>query len=557
MMFQSTSCCKLTLRVFVAIVLAYLPPNRSLGQNQLTKTVEFNTNGIHRDFKAMGSHYEVDGNVILFWDWRWVYPGYPKWTVPTGVDVKDFSTGSSDKMPDIPLIWGNGDIPLGLRLEAQRPTLERRVEGDTATFPQLYEDGTYKAWNIISIPEEVKKKAGYPTNAAALTYAESRNLRDWVQPELYITNVVGFENARNIIAILPTMAQSTVTVFKDPSASPDERYKLVLFGTASPEAEERYRQQWPKDIDRYAYRGKDIWALFGAVSPDGLHWRILELPLSIQQCDTPDIPACYDADLGKYVMYGRMRYGMRRANSRMESANFRHFPLPEPTMFSGGDQPAHCEWYSPSSVSRYPGTRQYYLMLPLMWRKADDTFAVYMATSLEGKHWSVLPPGPILQPEPGPLGQPDSAGFLARQSLLELPDGRLAVTVQGISMPHKYPFRPSHPPGGSYWATWPRDRLVALVADLKTEFRTPSAVFQGEKILINCRTKQAGSIRMQVRAGRNILHSFEDCQPITGDFTDRVVTWKKGVNKIGHTPGTPVIIELRIEMAELFSLRFQ
>jgi hypothetical protein len=331
----------------------------------------------------------------------------------------------------------------------------------------------------------------------------------------------------------------------------------MMVGTISPEAEERYRKQWPKDIDRYAYRGADIWGIYGGVSPDGLHWKLLELPLSIQQCDTPDMPAYFDADLGKYVFYGRMRYGMRRANSRIETADFRHFPLPEPTLFSGADQPSDYEWYSPSSVSRYPGTRQYHLMLPLMWRKGDDTFAVYLATSLEGKHWTVLPPGPILQPQPGPLGQPDSGGYLARQSLLELPDGRLAVTGQSLSMPHKYPFRPSHPPGGSHWAVWPRDRLVALVADMKTEFRTPSVVFQGDQIVLNCRTKQAGSIRVQVRAGGNILRSFEDCQPVTGDFARQVVTWKNGRKQIGHDAGTPVVIELRLEMAELFSLRFQ
>ena len=55
-----------------------------------------------------------------------------------------------------------------------------------------------------------------------------------------------------------------------------------------------------------------------------------------------------------------------------------------------------------------------------------------------------------------------------------------------------------------------------------------------------------------------VLRSFEDCEQITGDFTDHVVTWqKKTLNQIGHTPGTPVVLEFRIEMAELFSLRFQ
>lgn len=557
MRFQTLRGSRQKLSACALIVITFLFPSRLAGEDQLTKMVEFNTKGIHRDFIMGGSHYEVDGNVILFWDWRWVYPGYPAWTTPPGVRGGDMSTGSTDPMPGVPLIWGKGDIPVGLRLEAQRPTLERRVEGDTKAFPQLQEEGVFKAWDVIRIPEATITNAGLPPKAAALTYLESRNLKDWTTPHPNLTNVAGLESVTNIIAIMPTMAHGTVTVFKDPSAKPEERYKLIMVGVVSPEAEERYRKQWPKDIDRYAYRGKDIWGMLGGVSPDGLCWKMLELPLSIVQCDTPDLQAYYDPDLGKYVFYGRTRHALHRANSRIETADFQHFPLPDVLMFSSGDLRSDYEWYGPCSVSRYPGTRQYHVMLPLMWRKNDDTFAVYMATSLDAKSWGVLPPGPIIEPAAGPLGQPGACGYHARQSLLELPDGRLAVMVQGVSMPHKYPYRPSHPPGGTYWATWPRDRLVALVADGKTEFRTPSAVFQGEKLSINCRTKQAGSIRVQIRSEGQILRSFEDCQPVTGDFTERVVTWKKNLKNIGHAPGTPVVIELRLEMAELFSLRFQ
>jgi hypothetical protein len=557
-MVRAASAGRLTVSIFCGIAISWLLPGRSPGESQLQKMVEFNTTGIHRDFIMAAGHYEVDGNVMLFWDWRWVYPGYPAWNAPPGVRGGDMSPWSTDPMPGVPLVWGQGDIPVGLRLEAQRPALERRVEGDTKTFPQLQENGLFKAWSVIAIPAGALTNANLPPKAAALTYLESRNLKDWTgPPKHHVVHIAGFESATNIIAILPTMAHGTVSVFKDPSAPANERYKLIMVGTIDPEAEERYRQKWPKDIDRYAYRGKDIWGMLGALSPDGLRWNMLDVPLSIVQCDTPDMPTYYDPDLGKYVFYGRTRYGLRRANSRVETADFRHFPLPELTQFSGAELRPDWEWYSPSSVSRYPGTRQYHLMLPLMWRKNDDTFAVYMATSFDGRYWSVVPPGPILEPRPGPLGQPGACGYHARQSLLELPDGKLAVMVQGISMPHKYPYRPSHPPGGTYWATWPRDRLVALVADGKAEFRTPSVVFQDERILINCRTRQAGSIRVQVRSEGKVLRSFEECQPITGDFTDRVVTWRKNLKRIGHTPGTPVVIEFRLEMAELFSLRFQ
>ncbi len=519
---------------------------------------ERNKKEVFRDAVSSAAKNEVDGNVMLFWDWRWVYSGYPNWTAPPRVRVGMMTTSSTDPMPAFPLIWGNGDIPVGLRLEAQRPTMELRTEGDTKTFPQIQEDGLFKAWAAVKIPDATRTNAGLPPDFTVLTYLESRDLKHWTGPAANsVTNIKGLEAMTNIVAVLPTEAHGTVSIFKDPSAPPEERYKLMMVGLVTHAAEERYRKQWPKDCDRLSYHGEEIWGIHGGVSPDGLHWKMLDIPLCIAQCDTPDMPAYYDTELGKYVFYGRTRYVMYRANSRMESTDFRHFPLPEIQQFSGGDLRADYEWYSPSSVSRYPGTKQYHVMLPLMWRKNDDTFSVYMATSFEGKYWSVLGPGPIIEPSVGPLGQPGSSGHHARQSLLELPDGKLAVMVQGISMPHKYPYRPSHPPGGTYWATWPRDRLVALVAEGKAEFKTPSAVFQGDKLVINCRTKQSGSIRVQVRSEGKILRSFEDCEQITGDFTDRVVTWKKNLKKLGHAPGAPLTFEFRMEMAELFSLRFE
>jgi hypothetical protein len=545
--------------VLLATIALALPfPSLSQSENYSAQMVERNKREVFRDVVASNARNVVDGNVMLFWDWRWVYSGYPNWTAPPRVRVGMMTTSSTDPMPAFPLIWGNGEIPVGLRLEAQRPAMEMRTEGDTKTFPQLQEDGVFKSWAAIKIPEATRTNAGLPPDFTVLTYLESRDLKNWTGPSANsVTNIKGLETMTNIVAILPTEAHGTISIFKDPSAPPEERYKLMMVGVVTHEAEARYRQLWPKDCDRMSYHGAEIWGIYGGVSPDGLRWKMLDLPVSVQLCDTPDMPAYYDTELGKYVFYGRTRYLMYRANMRLETADFRHFPLPEIQQFSGGNLPADHEWYSPSSVSRYPGTTQYHVMLPLMWRKNDDTFAVYMATSLEGKHWSVLGPGPIMEPQPGPIGRPGACGYHARQSLLEFPDGKLGVMVQGFSMPHKYPYRPSHPPTGTYWATWPRDRLVALVAEGKAEFRTPTAVFQGDKLVINCRTKQAGSIRVQVRSDGQILRSFEDCEQLTGDFSDHVVTWKKNLKKLGHTPGASVIVELRMEMAELFSLRFR
>ena len=65
--------------------------------------------------------------------------------------------------------------------------------------PQLQEDGLYKAWSVISIPEAAITNLGLPPKAAALTYLESRDLRNWSTPWPNLTNVPGLENVTNIV----------------------------------------------------------------------------------------------------------------------------------------------------------------------------------------------------------------------------------------------------------------------------------------------------------------------------------------------------------------------
>jgi len=86
------------------LAIAFLAQNPASGQDYSTRMAELNKTGVYRDFVNPSANSEVDGNVMLFWDWRWVYPGYPEWTAPPGVRVGLMTTGSTDPMPSVPLI---------------------------------------------------------------------------------------------------------------------------------------------------------------------------------------------------------------------------------------------------------------------------------------------------------------------------------------------------------------------------------------------------------------------------------------------------------------------
>lgn len=252
-----------------------------------------------------------------------------------------------------------------------------------------------------------------------------------------------------------------------------------------------------------------------------------------------------------------MPYWNRRAIGRAETDDFRCFPLPEMIAWSGADVSPTDQWYGPQGKSLYPGTTDYHLMFPLLWKVEEDLFYTCMASSFEGGHWSFLSPGPIMGP--GDFGAADAGGIVVDSGLVELPGDHVGVLARGNAMPHKYPFRPAHPPGAKYWATWPRERLVALVADDRGEFRTNLLSFQGAQIRINARTRHTGYILIQVTNDKDQPLpgcTFEDCDRITGDFMDHSVSWHDQ-SRLPCDPAQPLRIWFRMQSAELFALRFE
>ena len=194
--------------------------------------------------------YEAGVQRQVFVDWHLVEAGYgAKWP-----------TGNQEGM-------GPWEMPHGIKLVIHKPridyepivSVDQPWEGSIHFHTTLFEDdGIYRLYytpNYGGIEEH-----GHPMNAYSymLAYAESNDGVNWVKPEVGSVDFQGSKK-NNLVYGLETALDRPAaagTVFKDPSAQPAERYKFVHRGIS--------------DGNR---------CVFGAVSPDGLHWEPIEEPI--------------------------------------------------------------------------------------------------------------------------------------------------------------------------------------------------------------------------------------------------------------------------------------
>ena len=363
------------------------------------------------------------------------------------------------------------------------------------------------------------------------------------------------------------------TVFLDPSAPPEERYKWVDLRDISVEAFEEYKQKRPDAWEHRAYREDvgHVYAMFGGVSPDGIRWTQLPEPLVVEHSDTQ--PVCYyDEQLGKYVMFTRnwsvgtraegapddrglawLTTG-RRSIGRSESSDFRQFPLSEVILEPGPELLPSDTLYT-NGKTTIPGAPDQHLLFSTIWHTSDDSTTIAIASSWNGRVWHWLPGGPVL--ETAEFGRFDGGCIFAHPNLIETASGDFALPYTGYVYPHKYPRGQwSFQPG---MAVWPKGRIVALEAEDRGEFTTVSFMPPGGKLRINAVTARAGSILVEAVHGNGQVigrRSFAEADPVIGDQHWTLVTWG-GEDFVGFDEGEALILRFRMEKAKLFGLQFE
>lgn len=452
------------------------------------------------------------------------------------------------------------DMPLGVRLVAQKATKsdpvltpEKAHSGFLFQGSLIHDQGKYRFW-YECLPEEM---IGTPQAGLynIVRYAESDDGTEWRTPALGIVEYNGSKRNNIVYGAMLTggVSYHGGCVFLDPSAPPAERYKGFYLGYMPDSMWEEYRRKRPADVDPFIGHPQ---GLFGAVSPDGLHWTAIQEPLVAQNSDTHNI-CTYDPVAKRYVAYCRAWFFNRRTIGRMETDDFRRFPLPEHLFWPNAMMEPFDLWYcQPKTLM--PGTLDYHVMFPMRWSLVTDSFTFHLATSPDGITWGFVPDAdgrnaPVCVP--GPPGSWDQGLVVPGLGLVELPGDRIGILIGGSSVPHKHPRKP--PLGKVAWAYWPKDRLVALECPTEGSFILWPLLPTGRTVRLNFRTKFTGFIQVEVcEGGREPLpgRSFADCDWINGDKLDHVVTWK-GNPDLGHAEGAPVRLRFRMRSAELFAVR--
>lgn len=505
-------------------------------------------------FEAYGYEaetYRLPEGPHLFIDWRYVEPGRVAWQTPDGRDASIFGEGDIDEVVAV-----NQRLPQGVYLAAQPaekfgPVIRRdRPWESLFSCSTLIHDGdVYRLWYEVQPPprQDTVTEGETPFYTYFICYAESKDGLHWEKPELGIYEFEG-STANNIVfggRLTPHGINGT-SVFLDPSAPPEERYKLIYTSKVDGSTLDTFLEESPEQVTPAGVRRES--AVRGAVSADGLHWRAIERPLFIHLSDTQTI-VYYDVALERYVGYFRMFVLGRRAICRAETDEFRRWPVPEVVLWSDPSGDPSTDYYL-NGKALYPGTSTMHLMFVTDYERRYDSQSVRLAASLTGGLWQWVPGDYAI--EPGPHGAWDAGLVGAGCGLAELPDGRVALPFTGYHLPHKFPRWV--PVGQVGLALWGKERLSALCADGEGEFYTIPFVPPGRKLFLNFETEGAGWVRVEV-VGRD-GYTLDRCDRLTGDQLKAPVTWQ-GMDEVPTGKDGAVVLRFRLNAAKLFSFEFR
>ena len=490
---------------------------------------------------AYGYHeapYKLDSGPHPFVDWRYVNAGRVRWQTPTG-EAPLWAYEEIKEVEGVP-----ERIPYGLRLVAQPaekigPVIGTDRDWEFMIYAHTMLDlgGKYGLWYEALPPKDYGA-------AGLLCYAESADGITWTKPNLGLVEFAGSRDNNIVIdgSKCPYGQFHGNSVFVDPNAPPEERFKVIYWSKNVPdEVIARLKQENPESVDPFGESNK-CGVLLGT-SPDGLHWTLQDKLLFCHTCDTQTV-AYYDSFLRRYVLFTRSFQFGRRSIARSETADVTRWPVPEVVLWTPVDSDPSDDLYL-NSKTVYPGTRTVHLMFPTVYRRRADNCVIRAASSPDGIAWQWLP-GEVLQT--GREGEWDGGCVFPGCGLTEISGDRVALPFAGYRYPHKYPRFGRV--GQFGLAVWPKERLVALQADEEAEFWTPAMILPGDSLYLNFETSRAGYIKVAVEGVEG--RTLDDCDALFGNELKKQVTWE-GNPSMGIREDQKVLLRFKMRSAKLFS----
>ncbi len=491
---------------------------------------------------------EFASNKQVFIDWEFIEPGY-------GLAFKPEQQEKSNSMPHM--------MPYGVHLGVykpcvmQEPLIKQDLSSDGLETDKgsvggfntlLFDEGIYKLWYSVTI-ESIVEKTDEIGSESVLCYAESKDGISWEKPKLGLFELNGNRNNNIVFGLNTTFVGSTV--FKDPSGTPEERYKLICSGRP------------------YSYNGKSklqMW-VYGSVSPDGIHWSTFDEPILKCASDTQDI-CFYSPEQGEYNAYlrgwhpqTRGGYGGRRTITKSVTKNFRKFPEPEIVMSPLPNDPPDLDFYS-SAAQRWPGTKNAYFMMPAFYHRSSDIVDIHFAVSRDGEIWNRPSLEPIIPANQGSME--GAMSIYASVGVVPFGVNRWAFPLTQYHFPHNAGYRkhfkesPGIMAGGLYLATIREDGFMALETEGQGECWTQVICFRGSKLLTNSWAPYGGRVLIELtdEKGNPVSgYTMDECDGAKGDVFNRAMSWK-GKQDVSFLEGRPIRMHFKLIRARLHSFQF-
>ena len=476
------------------------------------------------------------------------------------------------------------DPPVGVKLSVQQARRadiffrsEKPWEQVRMVYPcVLLDNGLYRMWFWTWGEGEARARFN--------GYAESRDGFHWERPELGLVEYEG-SSANNLLSRHDYFEINSV--FADPNGAAVERYKAigtktVFYRDGKPDAEmdwEKFGELRAKTghtgdptvnamklvEEQFGVRRDNV--VQGAVSADGLRWRVLDEPLvnvGNSVLDTQNV-ATYEPETGEYSAYLRgmfhkeneFGYGARRCVRKTAGKEFGNWSAPRYVLVADPQDHVSDDIYT-SCYCPYPGVPGLHLMFPSIYHRLDSEQDVQLAVSRDGWHW--------VRPERKAIINLESdTGHYSRirsgPNLVPLNDEEWGLPYDCRYSRHDN--GPAELPEGEFrWAVWKRDRLVALEAPIEGKATTIARICQGRELRLNFQTNRAGWIKVEIvtpptepNKSIDALEGFSlaEADALSGDELDQVVTWN-GKSDLSSLRGKQLALRLHMARAKVFSV---
>ncbi len=497
----------------------------------------------------------------------------------------------------------------GVELVVHRPvkTGERSIEVN-----QPWEDGI---GSYSSVLESDGRYHMWYRTGEVMCYASSADGVHWKKPALGIVEFKGSRQNNIVLGLgaggVPDAGEGGM-VFEDPTAPPDQRYRMVIKRGEPPVI----KPEDPPDVCVFS-------------SPDGIHWKLTHEhvltftePGGRQHLDSQNV-IFWDDRIKKYVAY------MRR-NVRQGGPRFRTVARSESARLGGFDQAQeaaivlapdehdarfgtpNCVDYYTNAAIKYPWGQDAYYMFPTVYfhyvagalsefpKQAPvnaGSLDTQFAASRDGVKWHRFDRQSFIGL--GPVGAIDSREARAFYGLLPSRDGReLYLYYVGSDRLHGWPgpasqrdkewerqadpkeverersraernrkllteagLQPTQDATVISRVVLRRDGFVSVRAVYTGgEFTTEPLRFSGRELILNVDTSATGFLQCELldESDRPVQgFALNDCDTIhTTNEINRSVSWK-GKKDLSSLAGQSVRVRFVMRSADLYAFQFR